>query len=376
VQVVDAAFILNYTYVSNPTLVFEDGKMTTLHSDIPEALRGFRGKLIPTNVRGAYAVAARDDEFDPNTASQRELIDHGIFLRRPEKGANPRLRAAWASVFTRRWKSADRIIPKFETRRNKIHVPRGLRKIDDSTFNSDNWAGCAIVGNWGNVWGTWTVPSVAQPAATPAGEDNGWDSSSWVGIDGFDADGSTSTDVLQAGINQDVDRYGKASYLAWYEWYVPQVAGKQYPDYVYEQFVSGFPVNAGDTVAVTVTYLNTDPGTIGLGAGKQQNYGGISMVNYSSGSQFSIVLEPPSGATFNGDSIEWIMERPSFSDGNLAQWPQWGAVNFSLAGGCTPGNFAGEPSTGIIVNCVPFGQANALATATATWDTVGIQQSS
>jgi hypothetical protein len=53
----------------------------------------------------------------------------------------------------------------------------------------------------------------------------GWVSSSWVGIDGYSQD-----DVLQAGVDQQVDSNGSASYTAWFEWFAPKVDGS--PDYV------------------------------------------------------------------------------------------------------------------------------------------------
>ena len=62
--------------------------------------------------------------------------------------------------------------------------------------------------------GSWTVPSVSKPTEPP-GSDGGWDSSSWVGLDGS----SGSDDVLQAGIEQRVDGSGNASYYAWFEWF-------------------------------------------------------------------------------------------------------------------------------------------------------------
>jgi hypothetical protein len=64
--------------------------------------------------------------------------------------------------------------------------------------------------------GAWVIPTVSKPTEAQ-GLEGGWNSASWVGLDGDSLVGST--DVLQAGIEQRVSSGGTASYTAWYEWF-------------------------------------------------------------------------------------------------------------------------------------------------------------
>jgi hypothetical protein len=107
-------------------------------------------------------------------------------------------------------------VPRLEVRIGRTHRLRGAKKITEGNFASNNWSGGVIQGNgnWTTAVGTWVIPTVSEPTE-PQGEEGGWNSSSWVGIDGaFGSD-----DVLQAGIEQRVDGSGNTSYVAWYEWF-------------------------------------------------------------------------------------------------------------------------------------------------------------
>jgi hypothetical protein len=173
--------------------------------------------LLPTNVKGAYYTPAPPAEFDPNTATAAELIRNGMFWRRPKPGDDPIQLAAWNKVFSIKWDPARRIVPILEPQPGKTHL-RTTRTGEgqNSTENAVSvWSGVTVFGTWTSVTGTWRVPSVARPSES-AGADGGWDSSSWVGIDG-----NGSNDVLQAGIQQSVGGNGQPSYIAWFEWLAP-----------------------------------------------------------------------------------------------------------------------------------------------------------
>ena len=180
---------------------------------------GFRKQLphelIPTNLAGAFTTPAPPEELDLNTASTASLAKHGLFLRRPTKQDAPEVVAAWEQVFAREWRVQDRIIPHLEPKIGVTHNKRKVRKTD-AGFSSNNWGGGSIKGNWVTAVGTWIVPTVSTPPE-PQGTEGGWNSSSWVGIDGAYG----SNDVLQAGIQQRVDSQGNASYVAWFEWFAP-----------------------------------------------------------------------------------------------------------------------------------------------------------
>jgi len=183
--------------------------------------------LLPTNIRGAYYMPAPPKDFDPNTATPTEMIRNGMFWRRPKKGDDPIQLAAWEKVFSVKWDPAKRIVPILEPQPGKTHVRRLVRAggsegtpqnggSEDTPQNAGSvWSGVAVTGTWASVTGTWRVPLVAEPSI-PAGADGGWDSSSWVGIDG-----NGSNDILQAGIQQSVNAQGQTSYIPWFEWIGP-----------------------------------------------------------------------------------------------------------------------------------------------------------
>ena len=189
----------------------------------PKDPRGFRRpqphELVATNIPGAFATPAAPHDFDPNTASKTALLQHGIFWQRPKKGDEPHLLAAWDKVFAKKWDPKKRIIPHLEPQPGKTHNLKSPPvKKNNTAYNSNSWAGSVVNGNWTTATGYWIIPTASKPSEAQ-GTEGGWNSASWVGIDGFNTNLIQSNDVLQAGIEQRVDAKGNASYVAWYEWF-------------------------------------------------------------------------------------------------------------------------------------------------------------
>ena len=178
---------------------------------------------------------------------------------------------------------------------------------------------------WVSAVGTWQIPTVAKPDLPP-GDDGGWDSSSWVGIDGSGTD-----DVLQAGVQQYVGGNGVPSYTAWFEWFAPKQDGS--PDYVDQVNIPNFPVAPGQTVFCSVRYVNN------------QTAGQIFFANQTTGQNFSITLAPPPGADFTGLTIEWIMESPEIND-QPTSLPSFMPVVFNPASGVDLNGNTGNPLNG------------------------------
>ncbi len=181
---------------------------------------GFREKvpfeLAPTRVAGAFVSPAPPDDFDPNTASPAALVKHGVLWRRPRAGDDPAAITAWNRAFSHDWSPRKRIIPRLEPQPGKTHRLRQAHRTDSGAVNSNNWGGGVLPGRWTTAMGAWVIPTVSKPTEAQ-GQEGGWNSASWVGIDGDSLVGST--DVLQAGIEQRVSSDGSASYTAWYEWF-------------------------------------------------------------------------------------------------------------------------------------------------------------
>lgn len=103
--------------------------------------------------------------------------------------------------------------------------------------------------------------------------------------------------------------------------------------------IANFPVNPGDTMSCAVSYIGNTAGV-------------INFVNQTTGQRFSVTLAPPVGATFSGETVEWIMEAP---DGGIptSSLPQFTTINFVAAFGCdTSGTLAANPKNGDTVNIV------------------------
>jgi hypothetical protein len=77
--------------------------------------------------------------------------------------------------------------------------------------------------------------------------------------------------------------------------------------------------------------------------------GQVSLANETTGQHFSMTLAPPPGATFKGNSIEWIMEAPDGGEPE-SSLPKFTPVTFTDAIGCGAGNVYGNPQNGDTCN--------------------------
>jgi hypothetical protein len=297
-----------------------------------------------TNLEGVYAIPEPPPEFDPHKATAEELIRHGILWRRPTSMDNPALVKAWDRLYSRKWRAGDHTISEMESQLGKTHVLRKpVRRDTDTSWVGQQWAGAVMNGGgpWGIAVGIWDIPTVSRPAE-PKGTEGFWNSSSWVGIDGFNTPSQVSNDVLQAGIEQKVDAQGNASYIAWYEWFAPPQPKS--PSYIYQTNFNNFQVTPGQQVICLVAYIPL------LAIGSQIIWGGLLILgDLTSGHKDSRILFPPPGATFAGNSAEWIMEAP---DGGLptSSLPKFSPVRFTSAGAGGYSKAVGNPEFGDIVN--------------------------
>lgn len=99
----------------------------------------------------------------------------------------------------------------------------------------------------------------------------------------------------------------------------PEREVTQFP-YIDQTNIPNFPVTAGQTVSCSVQYINNK--TAGL----------LYMLNVITNQHFSITLEPPTGAAFNGSSMEWIREAPGGGE-PISSLPKFTPVNFTVPWG-------------------------------------------
>lgn len=218
-------------------------------------------------------------------------------------------------------------MPDLEPQIGRRHLRGPVTRRQDGTFTGGAWSGSALRGQWSGVIGQWQIPTVSKPPQPP-GATGGWTSSSWVGLDGA----YTSNDVLQAGVQQQVDENGVPSYVAWFEWFAPQQAGS--PPYIWQTNINNFPVAPGDTVFCSAQYIGSTAGHLFF----------FNATNRKA-LPLSITLVPPPGATFDGESAEWIMECNDLGE-PLQSLPAFTPVNFSGAVACGANTPSANPING------------------------------
>lgn len=299
--------------------------------------------VMATSVKGVYSFVPPPKGVDLTKASPRTLLKHGVLMRRPDPDRESKLFALWSKFVTDVWTEENFVPPVFGAPDTITHNLKGtVSRLANGTYNSGGWSGVVVVGKWVGAMGIWQVPKVSAPT-TPVGQSGVYQSSSWVGLDGAKGliPGTTTTDVLQTGVSHNViASTGQAVYYAWFEWVVANYAAvaADFP-YVYPIIIKSPTVKAGDEICAIVQYVYDQGDDIAnpIPPPGPYNFGGLMLTNVTTGKPIvNLYLEPPTGASFAGESAEWIMECP---DG-LARdtLPKFSSVNFHSAGACNVGD--------------------------------------
>jgi hypothetical protein len=237
---------------------------------------------ISKNLPGSFAAtvyAGAPDGFDPTTASDEELQAYG-YPRRPD----PNDKKAYGM-----WQRAvgtTRIAAELVPNPGRFHRPNQRLATVSAVKNttkvlSGNWSGYSLVGGspvFDAVVGFWVVPNIDSQFKSFTGY-----SSMWVGIDG----NCKCNDLIQDGTEQEWVN-GLAKYSAWIE-FIPES----------EIVIPNFPVFPGDMIYATSSAGIKDGVITGF----------YFMANYNTNLSVSASIALPEGATFSGQSAEWIVER-------------------------------------------------------------------
>jgi hypothetical protein len=187
---------------------------------------------------------------------------------------------------------------------------------------SRNWAGyAAIGGQYTAVSGTWSLPPYDS---TEAG---GLDAT-WVGIGGIQ-----STDLLQAGTQEQTSGTGQTQYSAWIET-LPRPS----------QTVP-LSVHAGDSISVSLTEQSP---------GMWQ----VAMTNNTTGQQWQTNVQYQS----SNSSAEWIEEAPSAGRGGVLPLDNFGMLNISDATTVSNGQSQNLTQAGARAIDIDSGSGQALVT--------------
>jgi len=263
-----------------------------------------------TTAQEVVAYPQPPADLSPLSASDADLGQYG-FPPRPDAQSAPDEYAHWKKLV-----SVPRVAnPKLQQTTIYNGPVQGL-SVGQTLHNgaaaslSYNWSGYAVTAGKGTfkknnsaIYAEWVVP-VAQQAF---GVCNGiWDySSQWIGFDGFN-----SGDVLQAGT--EVDAYCSAGipstfYSAWIEWFPND-----------ETRVGAPAVEPGDLIGEEVWYTTASPN------------GNAYIANFTLNQSDTYAFSVPSGTTYDGNSAEWVVERPGIGGPGFADLTNYVADQFNI----------------------------------------------
>lgn len=162
-------------------------------------------------------------------------------------------------------------------------------------YASSNWAGYFRTGcTFTAVSGKWTVPTATTTSTTDTTVD-----ATWIGIGGV-----STNDLIQVGTEETVDTEGTINAAVFYE-LLPDAP--HYP--------------------VTITVSPGDQMSASLAETTQNNWL-ISISDLTTGKSYTKTVT----YTSSYSSVEWIEEDPSFTDGTLVPFDNFGTVTFTGAG--------------------------------------------
>jgi hypothetical protein len=276
--------------------IMESAELTKKNA-VPESLTSLGFKI--------RTFGPLPEGFDPLTATDRQLAEHGL-PRRPDAQTETRLRRLWERTMTqtKTW-----IAPEFtEVKRGDLSISH--RRPATAFFDHaphPSWSGAVqkLAGRNGSganldeefVTGQWTVtdPNVAKIPNSERNKD--WVERTWVGIYQTTRDSFPySTDVVQAGTTTHVYPPGssprRVGTYAWWEWYPAK-----------PHAISNFTVSLGDVVFCVVdVYDNAGAAAV--------------FANLSTGVATGFQITPPSGTALAGNTVVWIVERPTAAYGS------------------------------------------------------------
>ncbi len=158
-------------------------------------------------------------------------------------------------------------------------------------YQSSNWSGyMSANGKYTSVSATWIADNPKGNGTTTTAD------ATWVGIGGI-----TTSDLIQVGTNNTVSSSGQVVVQAFYEM-LPNVSTN----------IPSLTINPGDTINASVTEDGTNVWVIDI-SDMTSNTSFTKTVSYTS----------------SNSSAEWIEEDPSYSNGSLVPFDNFGQVDFT-----------------------------------------------
>jgi Peptidase A4 family len=249
-------------------------------------------------VAGVSAVPLWPATIDPVTASPAARAQYAI-PPAPDAKAAPKAYAQWRKAMSGPRVAGKGILTHTTIKNGPVQrAGSATPNLNSGVYgiSSYNWSGSAdyLITNLANIEAIYTYFVVPQAHQRYGYCTGGWDYSSiWPGIDGFYA----SADVLQGGVEVDSlcfnGNMSQSFYSAWVEWYPNYETRVSYPE-----------VHPGDEVFVQVWNTSATNGYVYI-------------YNVSTNAAGQYQLTAPAGTMLSGNTVEWVVERPSVG-GSLA----------------------------------------------------------
>ncbi len=254
---------------------------------------------VQTSVKGVTTFAAPPKGFNPLTATNVELLTHGL-PQRPDKAANPKAYQQWErGMLALKIRPTDVKPMPYSSHTMVPAGPPAAAGINTVSVGSANWSGIVNTNKlktWSNttsfneVESVFNVPVAKAPFGGAPCADGPWLESTWNGIGGY-SEGS----LVQGGSTVYFDGggcKGKTIYNGWVEWY------PSYPELEILCGKTACPVSSGDDFWV-ITY--------GV-AGTAEQSVFVEDLTQQWGGTFGLTWV--SGPGLIGTSAEYIVERP------------------------------------------------------------------
>jgi hypothetical protein len=269
-------------------------------------------KTTSTEISGIRIYDPLPKDFDYLHASTTNLARYGL-PERPDKQSSPDAFQVWNKLVQR---AKSRVRAKFSLTNLYNTPPPSDRKDLLAAASSPIWSGFAIddpnkpfaAAYSVVVSGSFRVPEVTSGCEAGAPSSTYY-SSEWVGVDGFGG-----TDVLQTGVLVQVicPPNGGVVIFPWVEWFPAPAIEVDFP----------FPFRSGDVVEFNVWVLNLN--------GVPHYTLSLHNTNDNFGGAVDFQPSPPSPSKVVGNTIEWIVERPTVNGSTtlLAPYGQmiWGTI--------------------------------------------------
>ena len=181
---------------------------------------------LQTSVKGVTVFAAPPKNFNPLTASNRELLSYGL-PQAPDKSVDPKSYEHWAKAMAALKIHATGVQAKPYSSMNMKAAGQAVADVSGTTnFTSFNWSGIANT-NTNSKWNAktsfdevvsyWNVPVPNHPFGNLPCSEGPWYEVTWNGIDGFN-----NGDVVQGGTADYWDGGGcggAVETFGWVEWF-------------------------------------------------------------------------------------------------------------------------------------------------------------